>query len=160
MAKNKSPRHPWYFKVHGNSERKIVWTKVVNARAPVTLALTEENVLKALAQHGQGNTQLCAGTVCLTEHEALFPHPTVGYTDWQVKVVFVASKKKGGWPSECVRYTHHDNIAKLFNTASGCRQLIERIRALGGTMVIRLLPYKSYKQTQPNRPNRQKNWCA
>jgi hypothetical protein len=148
----KSPRHTWHFNIVGSSQKQEVLSRVLNGRVPVVLGLTEEYVRRALDQDGQGNTQLCAGTVCTSEHRSLFPHPVVGYTDWQDTVVFVASKLKRGWPSECFRYSHRDKIAKQFDTASGCRRLIARIRQAGGTLVIRLMPYKPYKQTQPVRP--------
>lgn len=152
----KTLRHEWHFKVYdeetGEYTKASHWSRVRNARHAVTLTLTESHIQRSLDIDGQGDSQKCAGTICVKAHRREFPHDVVGYTDWADRVVWIATRLENGWPGETIRYTHYDRTAINFDTSAGCRRLIQRIRTNGGSITIRLYPYRPRKQTQAQRP--------
>lgn len=137
----KSHRHAFRFKLE-NGKVITAWAKVKAARRAVSLTLSREHVQKSLSMGGQGNTQLCAMAVCSREHGAAFPHP-FEFVDWLYKRAYFVTKTKDGLPSECVVYTHHDNIAPLFDTKAGMKKLLASLDD-AGERVINLYPPKVY----------------
>lgn len=137
----KSHRHAFRFKLE-NGKIITAWAKVRPARTAVELVLTKEHIQKSLAVGGQGNTQLCAMAVCSREHGDAFPH-SFEFVDWLYNRAYFVTKTKDGLPSECVVYTHHDNIAPLFDTKPGMRKLLKTLEA-SGSRIINLYPPKVY----------------
>lgn len=137
----RSHRHAFRFKLE-NGKVHTAWAKVKAARAEVELVLTKEHVEKSLAMGGQGNTQKCAMAVCSKEHGLAFPHP-FEYVDWLYNRAYFVTKTKDGMPAECVVYTHHDNIAPLFDTRAGMKKLLATLKEKG-SKTIKLYPPKVY----------------
>lgn len=136
-GKMSTHRHAFRFKLE-NGKTITAWAKVRRARTNVELILTKEHIEKSLALGGQGNTQLCAMAVCSREHGDAFPHP-FEFVDWLYSRAYFVTKTKDGLPSECVLYTHHDNIAPLFDTRIGMKKLLKSIEA-NGAKKIKLYP--------------------
>jgi hypothetical protein len=146
-------RHPFLYTVNlpDGSHRKLkAWARVIPAKAPVTIVLTEQHVTTAINQHGEGDSARCAGSVCMYEHRDLFPHNIVGWTDWWSTRVFVGSKLDArGLPTIAYAYEHNNNVAKLFDTEAGQQRLLNRLRK-HGAVELHLLPYR--QRSKPKRP--------
>lgn len=135
-------RHTFRFKVE-TGEVIPAKAKVVAASKSVDLVLTEAHVLKSLRDGGQGNTQKCAMAVCSKDHRQAFGHDFI-YVDWLDSKAFFVTETKNGLPSKCIAYSHHDNVAKLFDTTAGLKKLLAEIRN-NGPKVIKLHPPKVYQ---------------
>ena len=98
-----------------------------------------------LKDGGQGNTQKCAMAVCSKDHLKSFGHDFI-YVDWLDSKAFFVTETKNGLPSKCIADSHHDNVAKLFDTTTGLKKLLAEIRA-NGPKVIKLHPPKAYKNS-------------
>lgn len=136
-------RHPFRFKLE-NGKVITAWAKVRPARQEVEIELTKEHIQKSIAMGGQGNTQLCAMAVCSREHGDAFSH-SFEFVDWLYSKAYFVTKTKDGLPSECVVYTHHDNIAPLFDTKAGMRKLLKNIEE-NGSRTIKLYPPRKRAQ--------------
>lgn len=103
----------------------------------IDLVLKAEHVQKSIDLHGVGNSQTCSMTVCMVHNGKLFPHPVAGYTDWYYSTVYVASKVDPvtGFPSECYRYVHGDEIAAMNDTAAGQKKLLKLLKKNGDQIV-------------------------
>ena len=141
-------RHPFLYHLenaNGEIETRRAWAKVVKAKKPVTLTLTEEHVARSIELEGVGSTQKCPMAVCTYNHAREFPHPVCGAVDWTYTRAFVASKKdKHGLPCECVVYEHNGDgelVARLNDTARGNERLLEKVRR-EGALTIELHPYR------------------
>ena len=141
----KTHRHAFRFKLE-NGKIITAWAKVKAARTGVELELVADHVKKSLALGGQGNTQLCTMAVCSKAHGDAFPHP-FEFVDWLYKRAYFVTKTKDGMPSECVVYTHHDNIAPLFDTTIGMKKLLKSLEK-NGSRTIKLYPPKVYEQAE------------
>lgn len=134
-----SHRHTFRFKLENGAviEAKA---KVKAARKAVTLVLTKDHVKEAIKNEGQGNTQKCAMAVCSRAHGDAFPHP-FHFVDWLYSRAYFVTKvhPETKLPTECVVYTHHDNVAPLFDTQSGMKKLLKSIEDKG-ERTINLLP--------------------
>ena len=140
VVKGKMPnRHTFRFKVE-TGEVIEAKAKVIAASRDVDVTLTEAHVLKSLKDGGQGNTQKCAMAVCSKDHLKSFGHDFI-YVDWLDSKAFFVTETKNGLPSKCIAYSHHDNVAKLFDTTTGLKKLLAEIRA-NGPKVIKLHPPK------------------
>jgi hypothetical protein len=141
-------RHAFRFKLETG---KVItaWAKVRHAKTNVELVLTKEHIEKSIALGGQGNTQLCAMAVCSREHGDAFPH-SFEFVDWLYSKAYFVTKTKDGLPSECVVYTHHDNIAPLFDTKAGMKKLLKVIEETG-SKTIKLYPPRP-RNARPGRP--------
>lgn len=145
VAKGRMPnRHTFRFKVE-TGEVIPAKARVVAATKNVDLVLTEAHILKSLRDGGQGNTQKCAMAVCSKDHLKEFGHDFI-YVDWIDSKAFFVTETKNGLPSKCIAYSHHDNVAKLFDTTTGLKKLLAEIRK-NGPKVIKLHPPKVYKTT-------------
>lgn len=115
--------------------------RVVLARQAVNLTLEEEDIVNSIKADGVGNTQLCAMAMCARRQKHDFPHPYEGYIDWYYSTAYVVSKrsKETGLPIECVKYEHHDGVARLNDSAKGQRTLLAKVKKEGG-IEIRLVP--------------------
>jgi hypothetical protein len=154
MKKGKH-RHAFRFKVttnDGDTQTMVAWAKVLHASAPVDLTLTADHVRRSIQLRGVGNTQTCSMAVCAKQQADKFPHPVNGYIDWQYSRAYVVTKvsKATGMPIECVAYTHDDDIAKLNDSKSGQKKLLEGLEA-NGEKVIRLRPIQR-RLTQHPKP--------
>lgn len=144
MKKNtRRHRHCFAFRIIGVDGRPQVieaWARVTRARYPVMLDLTASHVRKSIKLKGVGNTQTCSMAVCSIDQRDRFPHPVMGFIDWQYSRAFVVTKiGRDGLPSECVEYTHSDEIAKLNDTKGGQKKLLAELEA-SGDRKIRLSP--------------------
>lgn len=124
-------RHAFKFKMEGQDEPITVWAAVKDAKAPVTLVVTAEDVQRSIDASGIGSTQKCTMAVCAKRSSGSFSHPVEGYVDWQYSRAYVVSKIKNGLPSECVAYRHGNDIAKVNDTKNGQRKLLEMLKAEG-----------------------------
>jgi len=150
MAKKRTkrrahPMHPFEIEVDyhdGNGPvLKKDMAKVVLARQPVTIQLSVKDIEESLALEGIGNSMMCAMSTSCKRQRHNFPHPSLGPIDWLYKTCFVASKRnKNGQITECVKYEHRDDIAKLFDTVSGLKKLLKRAQDNGGKIEIHLIP--------------------
>lgn len=136
MSKSKGRhRHCFRFRITGIDGKPQVieaWAKVIRAKTPVKLDLAADHVRRSIKLKGVGNTQTCSMAVCSLSQRDRFPHPVVGFIDWQYSRAFVVSKVgKDGLPCECVEYTHSDDIAKLNDTKGGQRKLLADLEANG-----------------------------
>jgi len=133
-------RHTFRFKLENGAviEAKA---KVKAAKKPVELDLTAPHIREAIANDGQGNTQKCAMAVCSRAHGSAFPHPFY-FVDWLYSRAYFVTKvhPETKLPTECVVYTHHDNIAPLFDTKAGMKKLLKDIEEKGGSRTIKLYP--------------------
>jgi uncharacterized protein with NRDE domain len=141
-------RHAFRFKLE-NGKMITAWAKVRQAKTSVELVLTKEHIERAIALGGRGNTQLCAMAVCSREHGDAFPH-SFEFVDWLYSKAYFVTKTKDGLPSECVVYTHHDNIAPLFDSDIGMKKLLRKIKE-SGSRTINLYPPKA-RTHRPGRP--------
>lgn len=133
-------RHTFYFELD-NKQRIRARARVRPAKKIVKVTLTEAHVKEALANNGQGNTQKCAMAVCSRAHGNEFPHP-FHFVDWlDSRAYFVTRVNSVGLPAECVAYTHHDSVAKLFDTRPGMRKLLKTLEDRG-PLTITLYPPK------------------
>lgn len=135
-------KHTFRFKVE-TGEVIPAKAKVVAASKNVELVLTEAHILKSLRDNGQGNTQKCAMAVCSKDHRGAFGHDFI-YVDWLDSKAFFVTETKNGLPSKCIAYSHHDTVAKLFDTTTGLKKLLAEIRK-DGPKVIKLYPPKVYR---------------
>lgn len=141
MAKSfRSHRHAFRFKLP-DGQVLTAWAKARNAKKPVTLTLSAEDVSRSIELKGIGNTQTCSMAVCAKRQENAFPHSVDGYIDWNYRTAFVVSRldSNTGMPSECFVYEHNDSIAKLNDTKGGQEKLLADLRK-NGNRQIRLLP--------------------
>lgn len=138
-------RHTFRFKVE-TGEVIEAPAKVVAGAKHVELVLNEQHILKSLKDDGQGNTQKCAMAVCSKDHREAFGHDFI-YVDWLDSKAFFVTETKNGLPSKCIAYSHHDNVAKLFDTKAGLKRLLAEIRE-NGPKVIRLHPPKVWPVKQ------------
>lgn len=136
--------HTFYFKLQTGKTIKAV-AKVRPASKVVELTLTKEHVARAIELGGQGNTQDCAMAVCSREHGTAFPDP-FDSVDWLYNRAYFVTKVKNGMPTECVVYTHHDNIAPMFDTVTGMRKLM-KVLEREGAKTIKLYPPKPESRT-------------
>lgn len=144
------PRHAFIFQVPGQKPAKV-WTTVKPARAVVELRLTEEDVLQAMKRKGYGDAQNCAGAICTHRHGNLFSHPVSGHFDWLYRRLYVSDRNDAvGLPKSCVAYSHHDNVAKLFDSPAGLKKLLKKLRE-DGPMTIKLSP-PVYELREAGRP--------
>ena len=138
-------RHPFQYEIElpdGSRKKRKAWALVTPAKKPVTLSLTEEHILKAIGQHGEGDSARCAGSVCVYDHKSSFPHQVVGYTDWWPTRVYIASKlDKYGLPSVAYVYEHQNKVDRLFDSEAGQQRLLKRVRKYG-SISINLKPYR------------------
>lgn len=156
-------RHCFRFHVLGVDGKPQVieaWAKIILAKHPVSLDLTKDHVRNSIKLKGVGNTQTCSMAVCSIAQKDKFPHPVVGFIDWQYSRAYVVSKiGKDGLPSECFEYEHNDNIAKLNDTKGGQLQLLRELESKGDRK-IRLRPAPdqtkkpSYRKNKGPRGNR------
>jgi hypothetical protein len=151
----KPSRHTFRYKIKtkGEKDREIRHKcKVVRAKKPVSLILTEEDVLRSIELHGHGNCQTCAMACSAKRQPEKFPHAFAGLLDWSYSKAHIVSKldKKTGLPSECYAYEHHDNIAKLFDTMAGLKKLLKRLRD-EGPITVNLRPI-AYRPREGGRP--------
>ena len=156
MAKiGRSPRrHPWRFKRRGAKAPIVTqWAKVKDAKYPVLITLEPEHVRQSMKLKGAGNTQTCPGALCVKDPRHNFPHPVTGFVDWLYSRVMVASKfDRNGDISECYRYAHSEEFAKIVDASpGGQRRLLEYLEA-NGPMEIRLLPPPKDLKRRPGRP--------
>lgn len=146
-----SHRHTFRFKLENGTviEAKA---KVKAAKKAVELVLTDEHVRQSIIANGQGNTQKCAMAVCSRAHGDVFPHP-FHFVDWLYHRAYFVTKvhPETKLPTECVVYTHHDNIAPLFDTKAGMKKLLREIEEKGGSKTIKLHPPRVQKRPT-NRP--------
>lgn len=128
-------RHCFSFRITGVDGKPQVikaWAKIIRARHPVKLDLLADYVRKSIKLKGVGNTQTCSMAVCTLAQKDRFPHPVVGFVDWQYSRAFVVSKiGPDGLPSECVEYAHNDDIAKLNDSKGGQKKLLAQLVATG-----------------------------
>lgn len=142
---NPARGHFWRFVPRAGKKEIRIPTTVTRATEPVTLTLTLDHVLEAIGKRGIGDSQNCAMS-CSAEAQAQnFPHPFAGYIDWTYTVCFVASKldKNGVFPTECIRYEHNDDVARMFDNPAGRAKLIKSLKE-DGPRLVRLLPAKDY----------------
>lgn len=144
--------HAFRFKItdgEGKSQTLVAWAKVVDAKKPVKLHLTAEDVRRSIAMDGAGNTQTCTMAVCAKRQKAQFPHPTEGYIDWRYRRAFVVSKIDGKtrMPSECVVYEHNDTIAQLNDSKGGQAKLLQSLER-NGDRDISLHPVHCYPKAE------------
>jgi hypothetical protein len=132
-------KHCFRFKVPGQRELLESWAKVKDARFPVQLTVTPEDVRNSMKLNGVGNTRTCTMALCAKRSEAQFAHPVEGYIDWQYRTCFVVTKLKDGWPSECVAYAHDNQIAHLNDSKGGQKILLAKLEA-EGPITVRLRP--------------------
>lgn len=135
-----SHRHTFRFKLENGAiiEAKA---KVKAAKKAVALVLTDDHIRQAIRSDGQGNTQKCAMAVCSRAHGSSFPHP-FHFVDWLYSRAYFVTKvhPETKLPTECVVYTHYDNIAPLFDTKAGMKKLLKQIEDNGGNKTINLHP--------------------
>lgn len=133
-------RHCFRFRIIGIDGKPQVieaWAKVIRAKAGVKLDLAANHVSRSIKLKGVGNTQTCSMAVCSLSQKDRFPHPVMGFIDWQYTRAFVVSKVgKDGLPSECVEYTHNDDIAKLNDTKGGQKKLLAELEANGDRTIF------------------------
>lgn len=150
-------RHCFAFRIIGVDGRPQVieaWAKVLRAQYPVLLDLTANHVRKSIKLKGVGNTQTCSMAVCSIDQKDRFPHPVMGYIDWQYSRAFVVTKiGRDGLPAECVEYTHADEIAKLNDTKGGQKKLLADLE-LNGDRKIRLSPTSDQTKNPSYRKNK------
>lgn len=158
MAKKqrKNRRHPYMITIEGDGlTRKPapVWAQIVDAKTPVEITLTAATVRRSIKLNGRGSTQRCPGSLCVKEHQGLFPHKTEGgFVDWLYSKCFVSSKvNKHGLPVKCVRYDHNTSFAQLQDLFGGPQQLLEKIER-DGPITIRLLPPTRTQQSRAGQP--------
>jgi hypothetical protein len=136
-TRKKTRRHKHCFRfriigVDGKPQVIEAWAKVIRARSPVTLDLMADHVKRSIKLKGVGNTQTCSMAVCSLAQKDRFPHPVMGFIDWQYSRAFVVTKVgRDGLPSECVEYSHSDDIAKLNDTRGGQQKLLAGLLANG-----------------------------
>lgn len=139
---NLKNRHTFNFKLENGAMIKAP-AKVKRASKIVKVTLVESHIEESLANNGQGNTQKCAMTVCSRAHAAAFPHPFY-FVDWlDSRAYFVTRVNSSGLPAECVVYSHHDSVAKLFDTRPGMKKLLKTIKEKG-PLTITLYPPEVY----------------
>lgn len=122
--------HKFWFKTE-NGEVFNVKARVIAAKEPVTLRLIEEHIQRALMARGQGNSQKCAGAICMKEQADNFPHSVCAYLDFNDATAHVCSKTHQGLPSECYLYSHHSDVSRLFDSAPGLVRLLKKVRERG-----------------------------
>jgi len=132
-------RHTFHFRFE-NGGTFTAKAKVRAAKKAVRITIDLPHIEQSLAMQGQGNTQKCAMAVCSRAHGDAFPHPVL-FVDWLYSRAYFVSKvhPETKLPSECVVYTHHDNMAPLFDTAAGMKKLLKVIKEKG-PKVINLYP--------------------
>jgi hypothetical protein len=140
-----TPRHTWEVEVDyhdGNGPQMLKQqAKVVLGRKHVDLKLSTKDIEESLALDGVGNSMMCAMSQSCKRQRNQFPHPTLGPIDWLYKTCFVATKRNAqGQITECVKYEHRDDIAKLFDTTAGLKKLLRRAYDNGGYIEIHLIP--------------------
>jgi len=145
-----SNRHTFRFKVE-NGEVIEAPAVVVPGRRNVELVLTADHIKKSVKLGGQGNTQKCAMAVCSKEHRDSFGHDFI-YVDWLDTKAYFVTETKNGLPSKCISYTHHDNVAPLFDTKAGLKKLLKEIEE-NGPKVIKLYPPKIYADARVQNNN-------
>src|SRR5215468_7637029 len=145
-------RHAFRFKIEGQDEPFVVWTKAINARSRVELMLTAADVRRALELRGMNNTQKCAGAICAKRQKHLFSHPVEGYVDWQYRRAYVVSRTKNGMPSVCVVYGHHDDTAQMFDKEETMRKLLRDLEMNGPRKITLLPPPRHKSQKGVDRP--------
>lgn len=146
-----SNRHTFRFKVE-NGEVIEARAIVMPGKRNIELVLTAEHIKKSIQLNGQGNTQKCAMAVCSKEHRASFDHNFV-YVDWLDSKAYFVTETKNGLPSKCIAYSHHDNVAPLFDTKAGLRKLLADIEQKG-PRTIKLYPPKIYAATAVEKAHR------
>lgn len=161
MTTRRPYRHTFRFKVETtDGEKKIITCKALVRKAtkPVMLTLTADDVRRSKSLKGVGNTQTCSMAVCAKRQAHNFPHPVEGYIDWQYSRAYVVSKisKVTGFPSECVAYIHHDDIAKMNDSKGGQDKLLNKLES-AGSCDIHLLPISKRKPSRPGVPEGRKD---
>lgn len=142
-------RHTFYFKLESGQTLRAR-AKVKAAKKIVKVTLNETHARQSLASNGQGNSLHCAMAVCSKAHGEAFPHP-FHFVDWlDSRAYFVTKVNSAGLPSECVVYTHHDSVAKLFDTRPGMKKLLKTLQERGD-LTVTLYPPK-VRAREPNRP--------
>ncbi len=127
MSKFRPYKHPFRFQL-GTGKVITFWAKVVDAKKPVTLRLTADDVRQSIALRGAGNTQTCSMAVCAKRQAKAFPHPVEGFIDWTYSRAYVVSKTRiDGTPSECVVYRHGDDVAHLNDAKNGQKRLLRSL---------------------------------
>jgi hypothetical protein len=138
-------RHTFYFSIEG--AKPIPAPAVVKpGKKVIEILLTATHVREAIAAHGRGNSQKCAGAVCSKDHGHLFPHP-LHFVDWLDTRAYFATKinRKTMLPAECAVYTHNDNVAKMFDSVSGMKKLLKDLEE-NGPRTLKLYPPKIYER--------------
>lgn len=123
---------------------------VTNAKKDVKIALHEDHVRRAIKAMGQGDPSNCAGAVCATAHKHFFPHEFSG-VEWIDTRAYFITKKKDAMPVAAIVYEHHDNVAKLFDSATGLKKLLANIRK-NGPKIIHLSPVRQSFSGPNNSP--------
>jgi hypothetical protein len=139
-----SNRHTFRFKVE-NGEVIEAPAVVIPGKRNVELTLTADHIKKSVKLGGQGNTQKCAMAVCSKEHRDSFGHDFM-YVDWLDSKAYFVTETKNGLPSKCISYSHHDNVAPLFDTKIGLKKLLKEIEE-NGPKIIKLYPPVIYPST-------------
>lgn len=133
-------RHTFYFKLESGQVLKAR-ARVKAAKKIVKVVLDENHAKQSLASNGQGNSLNCAMAVCSKAHGEAFPHP-FHFVDWlDSRAYFVTKVNSAGMPSECVVYSHHDSVAKLFDTRPGMKKLLKTLNDRG-PLTVTLYPPK------------------
>lgn len=156
MRTNRRHRHCFRFRIIGVDGKPQVieaWAKIILAKSPVKLDLAAEHVRRSIKLKGIGNTQTCSMAVCSIAQKDRFPHPVMGFIDWQYSRAFVVTKiGRDGLPSECVEYSHSDDIAKLNDTKGGQKKLLVELEAKGDR-TIHLRPTRDQTKNPGYRKN-------
>jgi hypothetical protein len=162
MTKKRKPRrHPFYFSIEGDGEKRVpkpILVDVVDAKEPVDVTLTAAHARRSIKLKGRGNTQTCPGSLCLKDHSALFPHKTDGhFVDWLYNRAFVSCAVNAyGLPTKFVRYAHDTSFAQLQDLLGGQQKLLAKLEK-DGPLVIRLRPPPKHGPQPKGRPEGGRN---
>lgn len=116
---------------------------ILTPRAPVTITLTEADIMEAIRRDGQADSQNCGGAVCVTskENKKKFLHEVSPLVDWWRRRVYISAGTRKNGQAICYAYGHYDNIEELFDTEAGLKKLLRRVRK-NGSIEINLYPVK------------------
>ena len=150
MARNTFQKHRHTFRFKTDDGQLIfAKAKVRRGVREVDLLLHPRHVERSIEAHGIGNTQTCSMAMCAKDQPTVFPHPFMGYIDWQYSRCYVVSKlDKSHLPSECYVYLHGDEIAKLNDTEGGQKKLLRDLEK-HGPRTIHLKPMRVRKDWTP-----------
>jgi hypothetical protein len=143
--KGKSPavifRRQMQNPVTGETYEEQIRCKRKQAKSKVELVLKAEHIRESIQLKGYGNPLTCAMSVCAQRHQGAFPHP-VHLIQWNSTTCAAVSKiKPNGDPAEAHIYTHDDDVARLFDSPDGEKELL-RILEKEGDRVVSLRPAK------------------